>query len=658
MFNSQQLPVPADQLVAPFLNIDVNNPPYTVPLQAPQQFQNYLRYLSGMVALEIQNTAQLNPMRVFMFNLCAQNNFYNNEFSEIVSSVLDVVMLGFLKRQFHDVPTAIQNCVPRALEMFTAANCRTYPGLAQYVTDPAAQQAVNALIQQFTTIGGEIDNMKRMMANQYPQAQQQQRGGAGFVHATAGTAQQQPSLFSGGSQAANPGFRGGSPTPRNNRWSQKPQIEEISVEADPRQVTKSPFNSRSPAPGAVSQAPAATAAAKAVVHSNVPFELEEHPLLEVLDNGSYMIPAEDSVVDWVPTTEQPYLPAYNPRTHLLYHQVFPNGKVAAVIKDLTQTMMDWEKHNIGGNSFGTRAKVQTRTDMANVWDDVQTLNHADLAVSTGVPGTDEGEGDQAIDVRIGTNWVLATSFEGFLVDARLNYLRACVDSGQDILAYNTYGSIYSVSVDRVDSSDVIDRLSKITEYSVLANKLKGIKGDIADILWYTIDEMLTAAVKRVLRHSLSRAINFDRFSDDIDDVIGLLEADGPLLHGAFLKHQAEVIRTTLSNILPNHRAALDAALDMPNHADLKTTYVGQHVSLTVLDCMSHDLEVELTDGLGAAIVESLTPEIYGLVKGIFERSEEYEEEIGRHFIVTNDLITLEASRGHLGADFYTLSVVK
>lgn len=656
MFNNQQLPVPADQLVAPFLNIDVNNPPYTVPLQAPQQFQNYLRYLSGMVALEIQNTAQLNPMRVFMFNLCAQNNFYNNEFSEIVSSVLDVVMLGFLKRQFHDVAAAIQSCVPRALEMFTAANCRTYPALAQYVTDPAAQQAVNALIQQFTTIGGEIDNMKRMMANQYPQAQQQQRGGAGFVHATAGTtATNQPSLFSGGSQAANPGFRGGSPTPRNNRWSQKPQIEEISVEADPRQVTKSPFNSRSPAPGAVSQAPAPAAAAT-TVQSNVPFELQDHPLLEVLDNGSYMVPAEDSVVDWVPTAEQPYLPAYNPRTHLLYHQVFPNGKVAVVIKDLTQTMMDWEKHNIGGNSFGTRAKVQTRTDMTNVWDDVQTLNHADLAVSAGVPG--EGESDQAIDVRIGTNWVLATSFEGFLVDARLNYLRACVDSGQDILAYNTYGSIYSVSVDRVDSSDVIDRLSKITEYSVLANKLKGIKGDIADILWYTIDELLTEAVQRVLRHSLSRAIVFDRFSDDIDDVIGLLEADGPLLHGAFLKHQAEVIRTTLCNILPEHRTALDAALDMPNHADLKTTYVGQHVSLTVLDCMSHDLEIELTDGLGAAIVESLTPEIFGLVKGIFERSQEYEEEIGRHFIVTNDLITLEASRGHLGADFYTLSVVK
>jgi hypothetical protein len=654
MFNNQ-LPWPADQLTCPFLNIDVNNPPYVVPLQAPQQFQQYLRYLSGMVAMEIQNNAQANPMRVFMFNLCAQNNFYNNDFCEIVSSVLDVVMLGFLKRQFNDVPTAIQNCVPRALEMFTAANCRTYPGLAAYVTDPTAQQAVNQLIQQFTTIGGEIDNMKRMMSNQYGgQGQQQQRGGAGFVHATAGVTnnQQQPSLFSGTSQASAPGFRGSSPTPRNNRWQSKSAVEEISIEADPRNVTKSPFTSSR------QSAAAPTAPAKPAAHSNVPFELEEHPLLEVMDNGSYMIPAEDSVVDWVPTSEQPYLPAYNPRTHLLYHQVFSNGKVGVVIKELTKAMMDWEKHNIGGHSFGDRAKVQTRTDMTGVWDDVQTLNHADLAVSSGVPGTEGAEGEQAIDVRIGTNWVLATSIDGFLVDARLNYLRACVDSGQDILAYNAYGSVYSVSVDRVDSSDVIERLGKITEYSVLANKLKGIKGDIADILWYTIDEMLTSAVKRVLRQSLSRAINFDRFSDDIDDVIALLEADGPLLHGAFLKHQAEVIRTTLGSILADHREALDSALDMPNHADLKTTYVGQHVSLTVLDCMSHDLDIELTEGLGAAIVESLTPEMYSLVKGIFERSEEYEQEIGRHLIVTNDLVTLEASRGHLGADFYTLSVLK
>lgn len=645
MFNN--LPVPADRLIQTMYQIDVNRPPFVPALDLPQQVQPFAAYIAGMFALEVQNNAQSNNMRVFMFNLCANNNWQNAEFAENVAAAADYILLGLARQQFHDIQTAVVKSIPGIVEMITAANCRTYPKLQDYVTDPNAQAAVTQLITQFTNVGNEIAKMKQMVATRSAP-----RGASYHAASTAG--QSQPSLFQGGSQAATPGFRSGS---RSGRWARNQGPEEVTMEPQRQQqqadALRSPFNSRQPR-AAVERD---VTPQKPQVIDMVPAELRDHPFLIVdQKSSSYLIPAIDSVVDWVPTVNQPYVPAYKPSIHALYHQVFSDGQVAIVIKELPDAMMDWENHDPEGRIFGTRSRVQPRGNSERLWRDVEALNHADIQTSNDVPG--EGEAAQeVIPVQICPRHHIATSRQALMVDVRLSYMAMLASTDNDILAYEAYGSIYSVSVDKRDCSDVVQKLANVTEYSILAQKLKGIKGDISDILWYTIDDLLTKAVTRVLHQSLSLDITPDRFSDDIEEVITVVGSYGPLLLEMFLKYQAEVIRTTLGLAIEEDRVAMDEALDMESHPELKATYVGENYSVTVLDCMSHDLEVELDPVLGAAITIGLTPEIHGLVKGIFDRADELEREFTRHLIVTNDLVVMEVAKGHIGEGFFSLTVV-
>lgn len=667
----QQLPVPADALVNPFIQINPNQPPYTPQLPLPQQMMQFLPMISALVANEVQARAQDNPMRVFMFNLVSQNTFYNNEFAELVSAVCDYIMLMLLKRQFVDVPTAAQQCVPRVVEMVVAANVNTYPALGQYVPQQA-RTAVQGLINAFAAAGNEIMQMKQMQANQFNggaapghhmQSYAHQGNGQMFVHQQ----QQQQvgitgngqtaSLFASNSQAVQPGFR--QPNARADRWSQnnKPAIEEVSFEQEKPMQLQQPFNSRNVATELVQ------AAEKPLARKldGVPAHLRDCPLLELKQDGSYLIPASESEADWMTNPVQPYIPAYNPTTHMMFHQVFPDGSVVIVVKELNQAMMDWNKHNLGGTSFGPRAKVEKMgsRDMDKVWDDVKSLNHANLVdTSAGVPDA-EGEVSEVITpVQLDTKWKLGTSIESLLVEVRIAWLEAVAAKGAPILAFESCGTQYTVSVDNVDNNSVIERLSGVETYLGLAEKLKALKGDIGDSLWYAIDEVMTVTVNRVLRHNLSLPITMDRFSDDIADLLALIERKGQLVMQAFLQHQEAVIRTALAPIQPEHRQVLDESLLVGQEDYLKITYIGQDVSFTVLDCMSHDLEIELQDGVAAAVLESMTPDVYHLVRGIFDRADESGGEFARHLILTNDLKVLEATLGHIGKDFYMLTVMK
>lgn len=658
----QQMTVPANQIVGTFLQINVNQPPYVPQIPVPQYMAQYLPYIAGLVANEVQSQAQSNPMRTFMFNLLSQNNYYNNEFTEVVAAACDYIELGIMKRQFADVGQAAQQCVPRIVEMIAAANVRTYAGLSQFVPQQA-QQAVQALINTFSATGNEIVQMKAQQQNvqaapqqsYFPQGQPQQQRGSfpsaapQFAHTAqpvggvAGTGVG-ASLFNN-TQQSNTHVRPG--TGRVDRWAgTKPAIEEQTFEQNTAPLGQ-PFASR---------APIVTPAGKS---NTVPAEYQNHPLLVMGNDGSYQIPAVSSEEVWIPNPSQPYIPAYNPSLHMLFHQVFPNGTVGIIIKELTQAMMDWKQHNLNGGTFGTPAKVQKMgaVDMDKVWADVTALNHTDMQGSDAVP--ELGAEEVAIPVQIDQEWKLSTSIEMAILNVRMAQNAAVYKKGSEILAFESYGTILKVSADKDDHTAVLDRLSASETYVGLSEKLKAVKGEIPDNLWYMIDEAMTNAVNRVLRKNLSIAITMDRFSDDIVEVFSIIERKGTVVTKAFNENQESVISTTLSSIPKEYREAMDPQL-LDGIPDIKLTYLGQDCSFTMLDCMSHDLEVELQDGLGVAVLETMVPEIYALVRGIFDRATNFEGEakFSRHFILTNDLKVLEATQGHIGADFYLLSLVQ
>lgn len=657
-----QLPVPADSLITPFLNINPQNPPFVPQLQVPPYMQTFVAYIAGCCAVEIQQTAQNNSMRCFMFNLNSQNNFMNQEFADTVAAACDYIQLQIMKRQHSDPGSAAAICVPRVIEMIAAANVYTYPGLQAYV--PAqSSDAVNQLVQAFRQTGAEITQMKSAQAMQAQQPagfvqnnnfqQQPQHAPNNFVRqAPTGvslTGQGQQASLYGGAPAQGPAVRG--PGGRVDRYASKAGqgMEEVSFEAG--QPLQQPAAIRQ-AHATHAKAPVAKEVAP-VKTNNVPAQYADHELLNVLQDGSFLIPAVDSEEIWRPNAAQPYLPAYNPSTHLLFHQIFPDGTVGIVVKELTQAMMDWKQHNMGG-VFGPAAKVQKMgaKDMDEVWADVKALNHADMI--SDVPPV-EGV-DEVVPVWIDTEWKLSTSMEAAILNVRLAHQAACMKEGKDLLAFESYGSVLQITSDKEDHTAQLVRLGGVETYVGLAEKLKALKGDIPDSLWYLIDQTMTETINRVLRKNLSLGIDIERFSDDIGQLFTYVEKKGSVIFQAFQANQENTIRTALATIPEDQRKMMDEQL-LAGIEGICLTYLTQETSFTVLDCMSHDLEVELQDGLAVAVLDSMVPEIYALVHGIFDRADNVEAEFARHLILTNDLKVIEVTRGHVGKDFYLMSVV-
>jgi hypothetical protein len=388
--------------------------------------------------------------------------------------------------------------------------------------------------------------------------------------------------------------------------------------------------------------------------NNVPAQYADHELLTVLQDGSFLIPAVDSEEVWRPNAVQPYLPAYNPSTHLMFHQIFPDGAVGIVVKELTQAMMDWKQHNMG-SVFGPAAKVQKMgaKDMDEVWADVKALNHADMV--SDVPAV-EGAAE-VVPVWIDTAWKISTSMEAAILNVRLSHQTACMKEGKDLLAFESYGSVLQIVPGKEDHTAQLVRLGSVETYVGLAEKLKALKGDIPDNLWYLIDQTMTETINRLLRKNLSLALEIERFSDDIGPLFSHVEKKGSAIFQAFNANQESTIRTALATIPEDQRKMMDEQLLAGITDQVSLTYLTQETSFTVLDCMSHDLEVELQDGLAVAVLDSMVPEIYALVHGIFDRADNVEAEFARHLILTNDLKVIEVTRGHVGKDFYLMSVV-
>ena len=643
MFQNQQsaLPYSAEQQQLQMLNISINTPPYIPQYTGPQPLQNIAGPVAAMVAMELQNNAQRNPLRMFMFNMYAQNNFANNEFSALVVGALDYIALTMGSGQYPSIETCAQFCVPRIVGLACAMLVMQYGALERYI-DPSNVNNIRSDIQTFQSICQQIDGMKsqvnRQMNQQQMMGQQNQFSvRSGYNNAPLGSTgnfgvnnnqqQQATGLFSGGvsrgvfgNNAASAGASAGF-----DRYADE----------NPKHILQQPF------------------AAKPVTQEQPNSEIGVTKVI------TKEVAANDTDVEWTPSASYPYYPAHNPFMHKLIYTIENNRVIGCKVIDTEPTNMDYERHSLK-SVFGPVPKEMDFSNAIKSFDQVRT---GVIQLSEAVYD-DAEENKDKYDVFVKPGIIAETSLQQAWLNASLERLQN-KDAIPDV--YRAFALIAEPIVSEKDETEVIKSFGSSKTFIELREKMDSSVNEVSPGLWGSCNMKMTKTINRILKQGMGLPnLSIESFVTDIQDLIEHLGGKnyGEAIQEAFLKYQKDHIAATFQTMYEVEAAELTTMFlddrEFNEKADPKITYLANMYSLTLLNCRSYDLELQLNEGTASIVTKSLCPTMYRLLKGLFDDVEQHPERsmFDRHLIRTTDSRVLECTKGHLGTDAYLLMLIK
>lgn len=662
MFQNQNLPFSATQLQRQFLQLTLSNPPYVPDYQGFAELVPLVPPVAAAMAMEIQNNAQKNPLRLFMFNQYSQNNFANQDFADAVCATMDYIGLVMTNRQYANAEIAAQNCIPQMAEMLCAINLRKYEGLESFLP-PEMVGPIKETIAMFDNIAAAINNMRQQMAQRnnvgwnqgggWGQQQQQQQGwgnAGGWGQPARGSlsgSQQNAgnhawrnaggtgsTLFTGGSGFSAPVTAGNVGTNVGGSKYNNPTTSTLAQPFTPRkETTVNTATTTSTEPSFLS-----------ALQQDLP------------------VPASDGTIKWRPSSKWPYLPAYTPSTHALYFKQQPDGAVEPIVLPKDPAAMDYDRHATV-TSFGPVPKgldlSHAKETMTNIDRGIKQLNGATEQLADDAPITPE------ITTFIKKDMVLDTCETSAWFTGALERMQA--PDGKIPSVYRIYASIGDPLVSDKDETAWVNNFGNSNTFIELREKMNAAISEVSPELWGTANLKATATINRVVAQNLSIPdLTIDSFVADIEDLITHLgNKFGDQIQSAFLKHQRQLINAMFQNF---DTAADDMAaqfLEGRTYAEgvePKITFMASNYSLTYLNCMSHELDITVERSTAVAVTQIYSPVMNELLDGLFKDADSRGDTILRHLIRTNDGRILEATRGYIamarGSDFYLLTLIK
>lgn len=645
MFNQaqSQLPYSPEQMQRPFLNISPNNPPFVPNYQGDQFLMQMTPFIAGATAVEIQNSAQKNPLRMFMFNQYSENNFMNAAFNTLVIGVMDYIALCLAQGRYQNPEQAAQEAVPAMCEMACALSLRQFPQLEQYLTQDMAQRVRNS-ISQFDNLSNQIQMMKNRMGGgayqpqgQFGGSQWQNMGGynqprAGFSRNPTGpgfTTTVAPevgaAVFRAGQTNVGVGPVAGTRIiGGGGKYSQQ---------APDESVVKQPFTARQP-----------TAA-----------QIDEAQIVDVTEPEE--VPATSGKIKWRPSPSYPYFPAYNPEKAELFFKKEADGTVVPILKERNVAVMDYDRH---GTSFGPVPRMlelnDTARTLALIEQGVKELNKA-----VGEAATDGEEAEKKLTTYVKREFIAETCISAAWFNGSLERLTTPDGKMPDV--FRVYARITDPIIGEKDESDAVKNFGSSKTYIELREKLDASVNEISPKLWATANGKMTRLVNRVIRQNLSiPGLEIESFVADIQDLIDILgNKYGDVVQNSFLKHARENIASAFQLLYEDIAKGMTqdflADRQFPNDAVPQFTYLASDYSLTYLNCWSYELGVQLADGIASAITPTALPLLHELLDGLFKDVDANPAQFERHLITTNDGRVLEATRGYIGQDFYLLTLL-
>lgn len=643
-----QLPFNPRQPTSNLLNISLNNPPHVPNFQVEQWLQSSIPLIAAASAMEIQNRAQANPLRMFMFNQYSRNNFANPDFDALVVGIAEFITMASKKNTYPNVEIAIQDSIPKMVEMLCAVNLRSFPQLEREVD----QQTINAVrntVNHFDRICHEIKQMQYQQPNQYQQQPQQQNWAP---QNNMGNYPQQNNNQGGFSNTPLSGYnnRGqvqppqGQPTSlfggsqQNAIPAQTGQTMGGKYGGDNNPITQ-PFTPRTPTPAPQTQ-----------------------QVQQVQQPVSTVNEVLASEVTWVPSERYPYYPAYNPLKYVMYIRTEADGTLTPVLKERTENM-DYDRHSVS-TVFGPVPKKLDLSNSANIMlqieEGVKLINADSKNVQDHrtMKAISPEETNELVTTCVNQKTYIETSENEAWFEGSIDRLK--INDGKIPAVYRVYVRITDPIITMVDESAVVVNFGNSKTFIELREKMDSATGEISAELWGAANMRMTNLINRILRLNMSLpTIAIESFVTDIQDLITLLETNyGASIQTAFLKYQKEEIASTFKTLSEETAVELtamclqDKGFDKDNEP--KITFITSDYSLTYMNCLSHELELDMAAEVGSAITNALTPMMFSLAEGLFNDIDARGNNFAKHLIRTNDGRIMEIAKGNIGDGFYTV----
>lgn len=622
-----------------FLNLNMQSaPPYVPQWNGEPQLMNLVPVVANALAIEIQQAAGRNPLRMFMFNQHAENGFANAVFAESVQKTMDYIWVQVAKNQISGPDQAIGMSVPQMAEMLCAYNLRLFPGLDLYLgnTNP---DAVRNTIATYDAIMNEV-RMLRQQAMGHQQNTWNPGGGQGnaFSGNSWGLSNNQGRAGYSGSTntgASSSFFSNSSAASSGNR-----PVVAAGKYGNNSTTTTNFSNNFQPTP-----TPEPPVNTTAINDPATPDYFTEYP-------------ASEGKVKWRPSIQYPYLPAYAPSTQEMFFKYQPDGSVEFIVRLKDKNAMDYARHST--KCFGPIPKTFDITNasetMLNIEKGIQEMNKV-------VNEVDE-DGKPVAEVKpfvYNGTFLDTCETSAWLIGAR----QRLIDSkdGELPMIYRFHSFIADPIISLVDEIDAVKNFANSSTFIELREKINVAVKDASPELWGTANRRMTDTINRVLKQNLSLpGVTIDSYIDDISDLIEYIgNKFGDTIQKEFLEHQAELIQGTFQNLGSNAEDLTTAFLedhDFPEGVEPKITYIASHYSMTYLNCVSYELDLELAKDTASAVLPTLHPMLHQLIDSLFTDIDKKSDKYLRHLIRTNDGRVLEVTRGYIGKDFYLITLLK
>lgn len=664
--NNQQpnLPYSAEQPQRGPFNIALNNPPY-VPgnYQGPPILQQILPTVAAACALEIQNNARKNPLRTFMFNQYSRaegtgNAFANPDFDALVHATMEYITLEMNQNRYGNVEQAAQNCVPQMCEMLCAINLRIFPDLEAYINQNVAQTLRNT-IGQFDRIAQQIGAMRN-----------QNQGGGWSSNQGSGGGWGNNNWGSGGGGFNNWGNNSGgtSNQPVNNRWSNSGGWGNSTPRPSTGSGNTGLFNGQDRRHGTSSGSSAGGSRWNDEVPNVVKQPYQSRDKESIVNHSNqqetqhqeqpFEASATSGLIKWVPSAKYPYLFANAPSTGELWLRQHLDGTIEPFLKEKDETPMEYDVHATG-KIFGDVPRgielKQAAQKMAKIEDGIRELNKA-----TAAPAEDKEKPE--VTTFIAPNPMVETSLDAAWLVGALERLTVPQDKLPDV--YRTYFRIAQPIITPNDESELLKSFAASATFIDLRNKIQAaITEGCSEGLWSRVNDKLTAMINRIMKQKLAVDVTIDSFLGDIEALPGhLRNTYGQTVQQAFLKNERAEIQAAfilLDNGTTDEmtKRFLDERA-FPNDAKPVLTYLTSAYTLTYMNLLSYELDIDLMKDRGSLVTDTLTPVLYLMLDGLFQDVSERSIPYERHLFQTNDGRILEAARGYLGEKSFILTLVK
>lgn len=631
-----QLPFPCDTLQRQLINIHPSQFGF-IQYNGPDWLRAMAPNAGFAVAMNIQQNAQMNPLRVFMFNQCSENNFNNTCMYEIVSRLLDLVNLHVSRNQnVGNIEGVLTQLADQLVTGFCAYNTQLFPALFQFINQsivPAVQADAFKLTELIQGMSGGFSG--NSMAIQNPQYQHNV-GRVGMSNVGVTQNNQYPVNNSNIRSAGNSIFNGMNNVNQNqiaDKFDAKfSVISQNTRENDNVKVTMSNTNS-----------------------IPVKEEIQVH-----VSAPKLLKPSE---IKWKPSEGQQYFIAYDPANQSSVIETNQDNVIKRQhINSLDEPVMDYDRHKLK-TAFGSPMKQMVSTDVYTVKSNISS----NISMTSNKPiietkEIEEKAEKEKIDIEKFVN-------SAVLADSCLN--QAWTTLQIDRLLYSTPASLYrgftrisTPIISDVDESDLITKFQEQDTFIQVLRLFEEIVSKTKPTVWSIINKRLTKAVNRMIFQNLSiTTVSIDSFYEDYESLIDCLTNKfGNTILNAFLSHQKDIIKSIFKDVYEDLKVDMvDMVFDGKTFDDStkpEVSFICTDYSINYIDMTSFDLSIDLNKSGPSVVSKEYTPFFYDIVESIMTLTRPDGFTIhDRTLLRTNDNRVLELTIGYIGGG-YLVTIVE